>query len=260
MTTLTLSPVVAAPTVGFGRLFRVELRKMLDTRAAAWLLGSVLVLTLLASLLPAVAAAPSDANTMPWSDGLQAATMALTLLVPVIGVWSATQEWTHRTALTTFALEPRRLRVLVAKILATLVVSLVAFVAALAWSVLLAVTLGRVLAVTIDWTPTPHLVLGLLLATVFSVLQGLALGTAVMNTPGALAVYFLAPPALGILGTINDRVHELTSWINPQLTLASLMGGDWANAPWAKVGVGIAVWVVVPLAIGAYRTVRREVK
>ena len=48
------------------------------------------------------------------------ATLPLAMLLPVIGIMAATAEWTQRTGLVTFTLEPRRGRVVLAKALAAL--------------------------------------------------------------------------------------------------------------------------------------------
>ena len=43
------------------------------------------------------------------------------MLLPILGIMAATAEWTQRTGLVTFTLEPRRGRVVLAKALAALV-------------------------------------------------------------------------------------------------------------------------------------------
>ena len=46
------------------------------------------------------------------------------VLIPVLGILAVTSEWSQRTALTTFALVPRRERVIAAKLLAGLALAL----------------------------------------------------------------------------------------------------------------------------------------
>ena len=48
------------------------------------------------------------------------------VLLPIVGSLLISSEWSQRTGLTTFALVPRRLRVVAAKLLASVVLSLVA--------------------------------------------------------------------------------------------------------------------------------------
>jgi ABC-2 type transport system permease protein len=51
------------------------------------------------------------------------------VLLPVLGVLLVTSEWSQRTAMTTFALVPRRFRVLTAKPLAAAVLAVLGVVA-----------------------------------------------------------------------------------------------------------------------------------
>ena len=48
------------------------------------------------------------------------------ILLPVLGVMSVTSEWSQRTAMVTFALEPSRGRVIAAKYVSALVIAVVA--------------------------------------------------------------------------------------------------------------------------------------
>ena len=52
------------------------------------------------------------------------------ILLPIVGILLVTSEWSQRTALITFALVPDRGRVLAAKLLASVVLSLVALASA----------------------------------------------------------------------------------------------------------------------------------
>ena len=119
MTTLTdtfdVSQTAAIP---FGRLFRVELRKTVDTRAGRWLVGITVGAALLAEgIFLAVVATHSD-QTAAYGDFVGAAAFVSSILLPVIGIMLVTSEWSQRTAMTTFSLEPRRTRIVVAKLLA----------------------------------------------------------------------------------------------------------------------------------------------
>ncbi len=111
----------------FATLTRVELRKSVDTRAGQALLA----------LAPCCS--PSR-SSVTWSlhgaaDGAELRRLAARrelprdrALLPVVGVLAMASEWTQRTALTTFTLTPRRLRVLAAKFAAAVVLGLLATV------------------------------------------------------------------------------------------------------------------------------------
>ena len=57
---------------------------------------------------------------------LSIAVAPASVLLPIVGILLVSSEWSQRTAMTTFALVPRRPRVLAAKLLASVVLSLVA--------------------------------------------------------------------------------------------------------------------------------------
>ncbi len=109
--TLDVSGTASIP---FQRLVRVELRKSADTRAGRWLIGITFGLTLIADLLIAIILALKDEAVM-YGDLVAGAAFGSSLLLPVLGIMLVTSEWSQRTAMTTFALEPRRTRVVLAK-------------------------------------------------------------------------------------------------------------------------------------------------
>ena len=102
-----------------------------------------------------------DGGEHPYADYLQATTMPMAILLPVVGILAVTSEWSQRTALVTFTLEARRLRVVWAKVLATLLVG----VAAVALSLALG-TAAHAAAITFrgiegDWTVSDLALAGL---------------------------------------------------------------------------------------------------
>ena len=119
--------VAATPRVPFGRLVRVELRKMADTRAGRWLLISIVALTLLVLVIQMAVVLGNDLHPK-YVDFLQGANTPMGILLPVLGVLSITSEWSQRTAMVTFTLEPSRMRVVLAKLVSLLIVSVVALV------------------------------------------------------------------------------------------------------------------------------------
>ena len=108
---------------GLGRLTAVELRKMTDTRAGFWLQFAIVVLTVLVVVATCIWASPEDQTLRSM---LSIAVAPASVLLPIVGILLVSSEWSQRTAMTTFALVPRRPRVLAAKLLASVVLSLVA--------------------------------------------------------------------------------------------------------------------------------------
>ncbi len=97
------------PTSGvpFTRLVHVELRKMLDTRAGRWLLIGIAGVIAVALTITFF----DNGGQHPYGLYLQATTVPMALILPVVGILAVTSEWCQRTGLVTFGLEPRRARV-----------------------------------------------------------------------------------------------------------------------------------------------------
>ena len=236
--------------VPFTRTARVELRKMVDTRAGRWLLAIVTAAGL------ATIAATLIWGSLPHSLGelLNSAALPLSLLLPVIGIMGATAEWTQRTGLVTFTLEPRRGRVVAAKIVASVLLGLTVFAAALAASALATLVTGSA------WSLTASALGGLVLALVLFVLQGVAFGFAFLNTPAAIVTALLLPTVWLIVGSLIPSVQKVAEWLNLSMTTSPLMSGEMTGTDWAKLGTSVLVWVGLPLAVGTWRVLTREVK
>jgi len=108
---------------GLARLTAVELRKMTDARAGFWLQLAVAALTIVVVGAACLFARPEDQTLRSM---LAIAVAPASILLPIVGILLVTSEWSQRTGMVTFALVPRRGRVIVAKLLASVVLSLVA--------------------------------------------------------------------------------------------------------------------------------------
>src|SRR4051794_33944615 len=109
------------------RLVNVELRKNFDTRSGRWLLIS---LAGAAVLTTGAIIAWAPAEQLTYSQFTLAIGVPMTVILPIIAVLSVTSEWSQRLGLTTFTLVPHRGRVLLAKALAAMLVTIPATVAA----------------------------------------------------------------------------------------------------------------------------------
>ena len=241
--------------VGFGRLVRIETRKQVDTLAGRWFL-------IVMGLVVAVAIAVMlfvEQGDHSYSAYLQASGIPLAIMLPVLGILSATQEWSQRTAMTTFALEPRRGRIVAAKLTSTVLLGLAAVVVAMVLA-----AGGRLIAdlrgAQTPWDMDLALIGGATLMMVLFVLQGLAFGLAFLNTPAAIVTYFALPTPLPLM-TLVSWLQTAYQWIDLSVTTAPLTMGDaLTGEQWAKLAVSVALWIGVPLVIGVWRVLRREVK
>src|SRR6476646_4963523 len=96
--------IAGTPGIPFSRLYKVELRKSIDTRAGRWLVGITIGAALIAEgIFLAVAATHNDV-TAAYGDFVAAAAFVSSILLPVLGIMLVTSEWSQRTAMTTFSL------------------------------------------------------------------------------------------------------------------------------------------------------------
>jgi ABC-2 type transport system permease protein len=111
--------LAGAAAVPFPRLVKVELRKSYDTRAGFWLLvtivGFVLVMLAIATIITLVESEP-----VLLGDFASIAAYMTSFLLPILAIMLVTSEWTQRSALSTFTLEPRRHLVIFAKLVSGL--------------------------------------------------------------------------------------------------------------------------------------------
>ncbi|MDO3682763.1 ABC transporter permease [Micromonospora sp. C28ISP2-4] len=256
--TRTLAPprpvaAVAGPTPA--RLTAVELRKLADTRAGRWLL---ITIGLIAAVIVVVQLFVLDAPEQTFTAFFLPSLLPVGLLLPVLGILSITSEWSQRSALTTFALVPRRERIIVAKLAAVVLAALASVLVSLAVAAagtLAAGATGGAGAWTFDWQLLPH-------AAVFqvvNVLMGAGFGLLLLNTPLAIVTYLLLPTVWSLLSAMISALREPARWLDTSLTMEPLLGPEMTAGQWGRLGVSLAVWVLLPLAAGLARTMRREV-
>ncbi len=245
----------AAPSspgpIPFPRLVRVEWTKATDTRASRWLLVLVALSTAGMMLAPILAPARFDQT---YTGYLDVASIAQVILVPVVGILMLTGEWSHRSVITTFTQEPRRIRVVSAKVTAALMLGSGAAVfggVATAAGVGLASASGR----TLEGTLSVGDITGYLLYLLLNMLGGVAIGALLQSSATAIAAYFALNITIALLGTASTLIGD---WIDTATTWTWVLYTDWGgHVP--QVAVSTLVWVVIPLAAGAVRTLRRDV-
>lgn len=237
--------------IPFSRLVRVEWAKATDTRAARWLLVLVALSTAGMMLVPVLAPTSFDQT---YASYLRVAAVALTILLPVVAILTFTGEWSQRSVMTTFTQEPRRIRVLNAKLAVSMVLGGGAAVfggVVTAAGVALAAAAGRDLEADL----TAGAVTGYLLFVLLNVLAGVALGALLQSSATAIAASFALPATFAVLGTASTLVAD---WIDMSTTWNWVLENDWGGHV-SQISFSIAFWVAVPLAAGVVRTMRREI-
>lgn len=243
---------ISGDKVLFVRLAGLEVRKMVDTRAGMWMLITMAGISVLLCAMTLIWGGGSGAA--PFSSFLNATTAPFMILLPIMGIMSATQEWSQRTGLSTFTLVPRRGRIIAAKCVAALVLALGLLVVAAAAAAVATLIGGG------EFTMTGISVGGLVLASLIFTLQGVAFGAAFLNTPIAIVSALALPTVWTILTSMITKIQDIAPWLDLNMVTAPLMTGDMAGKDWAQLATATGAWVVLPLAIGSYRILTREVK
>lgn len=245
--------------VPFTRLVRVELRKLVDTRAGRGVLLAILGVTVVAMAAVLWVSRETGAELVPL---LLAANMPQALLLPVLGVMTAANEWSQRTALVTFSQEPRRLRVMLAKAVSAVLLGLGVLVITVGVAML-----GHALSMTLVDGGQVDLAMGwaflanLTFLQVQGVLMGIAFGALVLSVPLGIVAFFLVPVVTSIVTMLSSWLTERAVWFDMSAANLPLLGDNALTAQqWAHVGSTTALWVLLPLAIGFWRVSRKEVK
>lgn len=245
------------------RLIQVELRKMFNTRSGFWLLASIVIATVLATLAVIVFAPAGD---LTYSTFIQAIRLPIAVILPIIAVLSVTSEWSQRTGLTTFTLVPHRRRIIAAKAISSVTVGVLAVLLALMIGALGNLVGAAVTGTALVWDASPLESLYFVVGSILSLMIGFMLGVLIRASIGAIVAYFiyqfLLPSILGLLATSQSWFRDLQPWIDLQYAQSSLFlfDGGLTGEQWANIGVTGVIWLFVPLAIGLTFVVRSEVK
>ena len=106
------------PGVPLGRLVKVELRKMFDTRSGFWLMMSIAIVATIATVVVILVQTLNDNAGITYGSYGGAVGFPMAVLLPIIAILAVTGEWSQRTGLITFTLVPHRASVIAAKALA----------------------------------------------------------------------------------------------------------------------------------------------
>lgn len=266
--------VSGTPTTPFGRLVKVEWRKMTDTRGGFWLLavtGLLLVLTLAVVLLVVAL----DDNAGVTANALsQIFTIPLSLLLPVFGVLTVTSEWSQRTALTSFTLEPHRMRVVLAKWVAVSLLALVTLGVAIVLGAITNVVAAGINGTDARWNLEGTDLLWTVVLQLLFFWMAFGFGMLLLNTPGAISVYYVVALLLpfmvwSTLYAIFEWARDVLPWVD--LTIASspvVSGGmdfmgesvDVGALQYLQFGWTAFLWIGIPVMFGIWRILRAEVK
>lgn len=265
--------VSATPRTPFGRLVRVEWRKMTDTRGGFWLLAITGFLLLLTAAVVILVVGLNDDVSISASDLSQVYTVPLSLLLPVFAILIVTSEWGQRTALTSFTLEPHRIKVVMAKFVAVSALAVAALVVALVAGVITNVLCAAIGGYDAEWNLEASRLLWVLVVQLLFFWMAFGFGMTFLNTPGAISVYYIVALLLpmmvwGTLYALFDWARDVLPWVD--VTVAStpvVSGTDLMGLPvdvglleYLQFGWTALVWIGIPIAFGLSRILKAEVK
>lgn len=246
----------ATSPVPFFRLIKVELRKMADTRAGMWLLALTGLVMVVA--ISAVAYQSRDGGT-GFGAYLLSTVGPMQFLLPILGILLITGEWTQRTTLSTFTLEPSRMRLMAAKIASAILFSVAAMVLGGVLAALVAVTVGS------DdpfGDVSKGLFIGLSVTMLIAVLQGVAFGALLLSSAGAIVAFFAIPIVFSLVTSfLPSSITQHSHWYDLSMAQIPLFeDGVLSSAEWSHLGVASLIWIALPLVLGLIRVKRMEIK
>jgi ABC-2 type transport system permease protein len=265
MTTITLDPVHEEPLlvhkVPLSRVVGVELRKMFDTRAGIWLMASILIAAFVSTVATILFAPASDLTYYTFAKAIG---FPMTVILPIIAILAITGEWSQRTGLTTFTQVPLRARVILAKVIASVLVGVgsmvIAFVVGVAGNVVGPAITGTDRVWDVSFVHGLDIVVGSLI----SLLMGTMLGILFRSSPVALVTYFvisyLLPTLFGVLASNQESFRLLRRWVDLNYAQSFLFEGTLSGIQWARLAAATTLWLILPALVGLHLVMKSEVK
>ncbi len=243
---------------------RVELRKCVDTVASFWLVASIAILVVVVDGFVLVATLVQGLE-VSFNDFTGVAAGVTSLLLPVLGIMLVTSEWSQRTAMVTFSLEPRRLRVVMAKLVVGLVLTLLTVLVSILIGVLFTGLCEIVQSDQTSWGVDGSGLVGFFLTQCLAMAGGFALAALLLNTPAAIVTFFIykwaIPIVLFIISDLVEAFAKISPYVNFLEAQDPLFDLSLNTAQeWAQLLVSGLIWLGIPLALGLLRILRAEVK
>ncbi len=255
-TTGSASAVAGEDSIPFARLWRTEVRKLVDTRASRWLLIAITGAT---PIVIAVMLFVLNRQDLTFNKLVDYSSTPEKILLPALGLLAMTSEWSQRTGLVTFTLVPNRGRVLLAKSLATISLGLMVtgvMFAACAVGNLLGAELRQGVG---SWSFGLSGIAEITLVQVIGLIEGMAFGLALLMTAGAVVSYYVLPTLWSALFATSS-LRRAGSWVDMNKAAGNLYDEKITGTGWLQLLFAASLWIIVPLAIGVWRVSRAEIK
>jgi ABC-type transport system involved in multi-copper enzyme maturation permease subunit len=199
-----------------------------------------------------------------YADFMQGANAPMGILLPVLGIMSVTSEWSQRTAMVTFTLEPSRIRVMAAKFVGLIILALVALVIGLLLGALVNLLYGAFSGNDPVWGSVGKVILCYLVVWVLGMATGFAFGAVFLNSAAGIVLYFVynfvLPAPFEIGAQLMDWFDTIRPWIDFNYAQGPLLDTTISGSEWGHLVTSGLIWLVLPLLIGVWRIRRAEVK
>jgi len=242
------------------RTVRVELRKMFDTRSGFWLIASIAITGLIATVATIAFAPDADLTYYTFAKAIG---FPITVILPMVALLSISSEWSQRSGLTTFTYVPNRGRVVGAKTLSSIAVAIASMLFAFAIGAVGNVVGSTIAGVPEVWDVSVGHALTIVLGNLTCLLTGTMLGMLLRSSAGGLVTYFvitlLVPTMSGLLAASQQWFADLQPWVDLNYAQSFLFGGMHTGAQWAHIATTVAIWIVLPGLLGLRLVMRSEV-
>jgi len=188
---------------------------------------------------------------------------AAVLAIAAFGVLCMTREYSTGMISVTFLAQPKRLRVLLAKLVTHATVAGIAGICACAAAFAVGQALLGTQGLAVSWSAArlPAALTGGVLYLVLLCVWGIALGALLRSSASAItwmaSILVVAPVIVQILPT--DVVHRVERWLPSQIGTAAMSTHSDPHlfTPWVGLAV-LAGYVALTLVAGAYRMARTD--
>lgn len=252
------------PGIPLGRLVKVELRKMFDTRSGFWLMASIAIVATIATIVVILVQTLNENAHITYSAYGSAVGFPMAVLLPIIAILAVTGEWSQRTGLITFTLVPHRGVLIAAKALAAVIVGAASMLLAMGLGAIGNVIGSAIAGADLVWDLGVGEFFLILLANVLGLLIGFMLGVLIRNSAAAIVGYFVyslvLPGLLELLSQLVGWFKDIRPWIDFNFAQGKLFDPPVSGEQWAQVGTSGLIWFVIPLALGIWAVLRSEVK
>lgn len=261
--TATVLDLTSSRPVSLGTLVRVELRKMIDTRAGRWLLIATAALTGLVMVIQLWVGVAEDIS-LTFRDFMAGMNTPMGILLPVLGIMSVTSEFSQRTALVTFTQVPSRSRVIASKYVALLAMAAAALVVGFGLACVANLVYGALSGQDVTWGVGATDIGFYYLLHAIGLSLGFAYGLALINTAVTIVCYFVyslvLPGLMSLAAALLGWFRTLQPWVDFTFAQQGLASGSMTGEGWAHLLVSGTIWLLIPALAGVWRVLRTEVK